>query len=338
MRVYKESHAYLLFPLALFYWGVVYWRNLFYKYGFFVSRRLPCQVISVGNITVGGTGKTPTVIFLANYLQRKGKRVAVLSRGYGRTTSGTVLVSDGQEIKTTWEASGDEPFLMAKKLKQVPIVVDEDRFRGGMFLMQQFNPHVILLDDGFQHRVLERDLDLVLVNSGDTVFDHKLLPYGILREPWLNIKRGNAVVLTKTNLKKPRPFLLRNAQETGLPVFRSTSQASISSLSQEKPNSLKRKKVFIVSAIGDASGFRRSVEKLGCEITGEKVFPDHFKYSNADWKNLEGIFSGADYIMTTEKDWVKIENFSFVKPVIVVGVNVEIQPIKSFEKFVISCF
>ena len=98
MRVPKEYLVYLLFPLALFYWGVVYWRNWFYRYGFFVSRHLPCQVISIGNITAGGTGKTPTTIFIAQYLKKGGKRVAILSRGYGRKTKGTLLVSAKMQL------------------------------------------------------------------------------------------------------------------------------------------------------------------------------------------------------------------------------------------------
>ena len=99
MKIYKEYQAYLLFPLAMFYWGIVYWRNLFYKYGFFITHRLQCHVISVGNITVGGTGKTPIVLFLARFLQNNGKKVGVLSRGYGRSTKGTLLVSDGSGPK-----------------------------------------------------------------------------------------------------------------------------------------------------------------------------------------------------------------------------------------------
>jgi tetraacyldisaccharide 4'-kinase len=336
MKVSKEIHAYLLFPLAMFYWGLVYWRSLFYKYGFFVSRRLPCSVISIGNITVGGTGKTPTVIFLAEYLKGKGKRVAVLSRGYGRATKGTLVVSDGNGPNVSWEESGDEPFLMAKKLNQIPVVVDEDRFRGGMFIMQKFNPDIILLDDAFQHRAIERDLDLVLVNSGDKSFDHKLLPYGLLREPWMNINRGDAVILTKTNLKKPKPFLIRKIKESRLPILHSTTHASLSTLSPEKPDSIKRKKVFIVSAIGDSSGFNQTVKNLGCDIVGEKIFPDHFKYSQSDWKNTESLSAQVDYIITTEKDWVKIEHFSFTKPVIVVGIKIKIQPGKKLERLLIN--
>ena len=323
-RPLKDYLVYFLFPLAIFYWGVMYWRNLFYRYGFFVSRRLPCNVISVGNITVGGTGKTPTVIFLAQYFNRMGKKVAILSRGYGRTTKGTVLVSDGKEIKVHWKESGDEAFLISKKLSRVPVVVDEDRFRGGMFIIQQFNPEIILLDDGFQHRGLERDLDLVLVNSGDTIPDHKLLPYGLLREPWINIKRGSAILLTKTNLIKPKPYLLRKVKETGLPILRSVVRSSISSFSPDTPENLNGQTVFLVSAIGDSFGFKRTVEKMGCQIVGEKIFPDHFNYSQSAWKNVESLLSSTDYIITTEKDWVKIESLNIKKPVIVVGIDLSL--------------
>jgi len=259
-----------------------------------------------------------------------------LSRGYGRATKGTLMVSDGNGPNVSWEKSGDEPFLMAKKLNQIPVVVDEDRFRGGMFIMQKFNPDIILLDDAFQHRAIERDLDLILVNSGDKSFDHKLLPYGLLREPWMNINRGDAVILTKTNLKKPKPFLIRKIKESRLPILHSTTHASLSTLSPEKPDSIKKKKVFIVSAIGDSSGFIQTVKNLGCDIVGEKIFPDHFKYSQSDWKNTESLSAQVDYIITTEKDWVKIEHFSFTKPVIVVGIKIKIQPGKKLERLLID--
>jgi len=335
MKVRKEIHAYLLFPLALFYWGLIYWRNLFYKYGFFVSRRLPCFVISIGNITAGGTGKTPMVIHLAHFFQQQGKRVAVLSRGYGRESTGTVLVSDGNSIQTSWRNAGDEPYLIAKKLPAIPVVVDEDRFRGGQYLMHHFNPDIILLDDGFQHRGLARDLDLVLVNSGDTKYDHKLLPYGMLREPWQHILRSDALILTKTNLNRVAPFLKRKLKETKQPVFQSTIDVSQSSMSPTTLNSLENTSCFIFSAIGDSYSFSKSVKSIGCNIVGERSFPDHFHYSESSLNELNQALlnSDADVGITTEKDWVKIESYSFSKPIVVIGVDVGITPTNKFESF-----
>jgi len=178
-----------LFPLALFYWGLMFWRNLFYNIGVFVSHSLPCKVISIGNITTGGTGKTPAVIYFAKLLKNHGQRVAVLSRGYGRSTTGTVVVSTGDNNIKNWKMVGEEPALLAEKLPDIPLVVDENRYRGGIYIAKHFNPDVIILDDGFQHRTLDRDLDIVLLNSNQSGIAYKLLPYGLLREPWHHLKR-----------------------------------------------------------------------------------------------------------------------------------------------------
>jgi len=131
--------------------------------------------------------------------------VAVLSRGYGRKTAGTQLVTDGNTPVLDWRNFGDEPTLISKALSGVPVVVDEKRHRGGMFLVDRFNPDVIIMDDAFQHRAIERDVDIVLINSQDQRSDHKLLPYGFLREPWIHLKRAHAIIFTKTNLMKPAP-------------------------------------------------------------------------------------------------------------------------------------
>ena len=179
----KSYIKYLLFPLAIIYRLIVFWRNVLYNYNFFISRKLPAKIISVGNITTGGTGKTPAVIFLTKHFLQKQQKVAILSRGYGRKTAGTQEVTNGKAIHGDWLNFGDEPCLMAKKLPGVPIVVDENRYRGGLYITEKFRPDIIILDDAFQHRALERDVDIVLVNGQDQKSTHKMFPYGLLREP-----------------------------------------------------------------------------------------------------------------------------------------------------------
>ena len=327
-RLNKKYLIWALFPLTLFYWGIIYWRNFFYNFGFFVSKRLPCTVISIGNMTVGGTGKTPMVIFLAQLIKKHGKKVAILSRGYGRKTRGTVLVTDGNsKLISNFENCGDEPYLLAKTLKGVPIVVDDDRFRGGMFLTQRFQSQIIILDDGFQHRALERDLDIVLVNACDRLIDHKLLPYGILREPWKNIARADAIILTKTNLQRPKPFLSTKLNETDTAVFHSKMESIISPIgyrSNSGTATLKNKNIFLFSAIGDPTSFIKSMKNLGALICGTKAFDDHYCYSQQDIIiiNQQANKTDAEYLVTTEKDWVKIQNFTSVYPIIVFGVHI----------------
>ena len=338
MRLNKEYLIWFLFPLALFYWGVVYWRNFFYNFGFFVSKRLPCIVISVGNITVGGTGKTPMVIFIAQLLKRHGKKVAILSRGYGRKSKGTVLVTDGLSGPISdFEECGDEPYLLANILDGIPLVVDDDRFRGGMFLTQKFQPQIIILDDGFQHRALERDFDLVLVNARDRMIDHKLIPYGILREPWGNITRADAIIVTKTNLQKPKPFLSRKLKEIDLRIFNSQMESTVSPIhchSNSESVTLKNKKVFIFSAIGDPASFRASINNLGAIICGMKEFEDHYSYSQQDLEtiDIQAKKTNAEYLVTTEKDWVKVQNFTSGYPTVVLGAHIKFSKEKELKQ------
>ena len=301
---------YVLFPLAMLFWGILFWRNLFYTFGFFVSRKLPTKVISIGNITTGGTGKTPAVIYLAKILIKRGKKVAVLSRGYGRKTAGTQLVTDGNTPVLDWRNFGDEPTLISKALSGVPVVVDEKRHRGGMFLVDRFNPDVIIMDDAFQHRAIERDVDIVLINSQDQRSDHKLLPYGFLREPWIHLKRAHAIIFTKTNLMKPAPFLRSMARSSNVPRFRSVLLCGpLVSPEGEYKDILKENSVLALSAVGDHGGFMRTLNSAGLNIVEELVFKDHHDYTQDDvgltQKHL--LKSGAEYVVTTEKDMVKLD-------------------------------
>ena len=301
---------YVLFPLAMLFWGILFWRNLFYTFGFFVSRKLPTKVISIGNITTGGTGKTPAVIYLANILIKRGKRVAVLSRGYGRKTAGTQLVTDGNTPALDWRNFGDEPTLISKALSGVPVVVDEKRHRGGMFLVDRFNPDVIIMDDAFQHRAIERDVDIVLINSQDQRSDHKLLPYGFLREPWIHLKRAHAIIFTKTNLMKPAPFLRSMARKSRVPRFRSVLLCGpLVSPEGEHKEILKENSALALSAVGDHGGFMRTLNSAGLNVVEELVFRDHHDYIQDDVELTQKhlLKSGAEYVVTTEKDMVKLD-------------------------------
>ena len=202
---------YLLFPFSVLYRFIILFRNFCYDKNLLKTNQLPCNVISIGNISFGGTGKTPTVLYLCKMLQEnKKKDIAILSRGYKRNTSGTVLVSSGNGPLKNWQAVGDESYMMAQKTKNIPIVVDSNRYRGGKYLIKNFNSKIIILDDGFQHRALSRNLDIVLINGYTKPSDYSFLTTNLIRETWISLKRADTIILTK---KKPNPLILKNIKE-----------------------------------------------------------------------------------------------------------------------------
>ncbi len=296
-----ERFRFLLFPLALFYWGLTLWREIFYRVGFFVTHRLPVPVVSVGNITLGGTGKTPTVISIAETALSMGKRPAIVSRGYGRTTTGTVIVSDGKGTLVPWEEAGDEPLLMAKRLPTVPVVVDEQRFRGGMVAVEQFGVDMIILDDAFQHRAVERNLDVVLINSRERAENYRMLPYGRLREPTWSVRRADIVVLTKTDGESTVPAVHRK-------IARHARKIMKSSLRPRETENLKGRKVVAFCGIGDPDSFRPTLRQLGADIVAFQKFRDHHIYDESDMNDLKKLLEkrNGDTLVTTEKDWVKL--------------------------------
>ena len=186
-------------------------RNFCYDKHLIKTNQLPCLVISIGNLTLGGTGKTPAVLYLCKVLQEnKNKDIAILSRGYKRSTSGTVLASNGNGPLKNWQAVGDEPFMMAQKTKNIPIVVDNNRYRGGMFLIENFNTKIIILDDGFQHRSTLRNLDILLINGSTYPSDYSFLTINPIRETWASLNRADLIIFTKN---KPKALLLKKIKE-----------------------------------------------------------------------------------------------------------------------------
>ena len=295
--------GYLLFPVLVLYRFIILLRNFCYDKRLIKTNQLPCNVISIGNISFGGTGKTPTVLYLCKMLQKnKIKDIAILSRGYRRNTKGTILVSNGNGPLKNWQAVGDESFMIAQKTENIPIVVDSNRYRGGKFLIKHFNSKIIILDDGFQHRALSRNLDIVLINGCTKPSDYSFLTSNLIRETWSSLKRADTIILTK---KAPNTLLLKNIDEKKLVHMNSTLKSSIL-----YPRGFNQKnKALLLSGIGNPKSFERLAKSHGCIVVGIKRFKDHHSYNKKNLLEIVHLAKDlkADYILTTEKDWVKIE-------------------------------
>ena len=304
--------------LALIYGFVVKSRTLLYERGWLSRSRLPCTVLSVGNLTVGGTGKTPIVILLAQWLLARGRRVAILSRGYRRNSRiPRLLISDGQNILTGPQESGDEPFLIARRCPGAVVAVGPDRYGLGQWVLERIAVDYVLLDDGFQHLALQRDVDLLLIDTSDSAGLCQLLPSGRLREPLSAATRATALVLTrvdeKTNVHEilhPIEAAIGQKVQPILTRFQVRSLMHVSTGNTHDSNWLKGKRVLIFSGIGNTGSFRDTVSDLDARILDELVFPDHYAYTDQDLHAVRDRMQncGAELILTTEKDAVKIES------------------------------
>ncbi|HYG98244.1 MAG TPA: tetraacyldisaccharide 4'-kinase, partial [Terriglobales bacterium] len=272
-------------PLASIFGAAIAARNALYDHRLLVARRLRGPVISVGNISVGGTGKTPFVIMLGELLKQRGISFDVLSRGYRRKTSGVLLV----DPQGTPRDYGDEPLLIARKLG-VPVFVGESRYLAGLASEHRFGPQLHLLDDGFQHRQLARDYDIVLVTPDDA--NGRLLPTGRLREPVSALRRADAVVLTPGTSPSGLPL-------AGKLVMRAHRGIGVG-------NAPRNPVAFC--AIGRPDQFFRQLRESNVQTAAEITFRDHHSYTQADVANLRAAATrnGANGFITTEKDAVNI--------------------------------
>lgn len=305
----------LLFPLyllSILYGVVVRTKIFFYSVGLCRPASLPRPVICVGNITVGGTGKTPLVMALAKRLMDRGIPVAILSRGYRGKPAAGPLVSNGQALFLSPEESGDEPFLMAKILKGIPVFVGKDRFINGQMALQRFAVRGLLLDDGYQHLQLHRDLNILLIDSQIGFGDYHLLPRGILREPLAHLRRADLFVLTKVEnpeTSQPLKAILHHIHPSSS-IFHShyEPQGLIGPEGEwEEIHSLKGKKVLALSGIANPDYFSFLLSKCGMEVVTQRIFPDHHRFTAKDLASIEEKSRGVDWIVTTEKDMVKLK-------------------------------
>ncbi len=316
---------FLLMLLSMLYGTVVRIRTILYDQGVFQARKLPCAVISIGNLTVGGTGKTPMTIYLAQLLKDLGYQPAVISRGYkGLLEKKGGVVSDRQKVLLSPEVAGDEPFMMAQKLKEIPVLVGADRFCIGMKAVETFSPDIIIFDDAYQHRRLKRDLDIVLIDDKSFLGNRYLLPRGILREPVSGISRGDLFVLTRC-IDESSNSSERSLGEIapGKPVFKSFHEPyvcgifngtdknvadSFSGNTSQNFDFLKASKVLVFSGIAKNGDFQATLAHLAGEVLGAIEFKDHHQYTESDFRLIaaKAQESSAEFLVTTEKDYVKI--------------------------------
>lgn len=333
-----------LFFLSLIYKGVLAARAMCFRWGVFPVRKLSRPVVSIGNITVGGTGKTPAVLQLAALFKAKGYRPAVLSRGYGGKSREPVhVVSDGRNILSTPESAGDEPFMMAAAAPGIPVVTGTDRHASGRYAVERLGTDLLILDDAFQHRQLARDVDIVLLNADAPLGNGFVIPRGPLRESPRALERADCIIVTGIEPETAPAEALRRIG-TGLPAI-----PVLTAVYREKDlckndeiipvETLANKRILAFCGLGNPESFRRSLERLGAEVVSFLPFPDHFRYTESDIREIRmrAEAARAQMLVTTEKDAVKLRDFpDFFREMFVLRILLEIKPADILEKLIES--
>ncbi len=333
----------VLLVLSIAYGGLMGLRARLYANGVLRAKVLPCRVVSIGNLVAGGTGKTPMTIFVARKIRDMGHRVVVISRGYrGRMERTGGVVSDGRAIFAGPEEAGDEPYLMARLLTGIPVVVGRRRYEAGMMAMKRFEPDVIVLDDAFQHLRLKRDLDLTLLDSRSPFGNGHVLPRGLLREPLSALRRAHAVIFTRSE-NAPKP-IIHHRLSTRRPVYYATHRLIIRQTDAQDGRLadgeldiavLQGVKAVAFAGLADNAQFFDSLEQAGCQIVHAISFADHHRYDGNDWDRIAATAhsKGADRLVTTAKDYVKIERLTTL-PVALVVVDVSIRLTADEDRFI----
>lgn len=319
----------LLFSLSKLYEAGVQLRLFLWHNRIFRDRTLGCQVVSIGNLTVGGTGKTPVVEVFARALAQRGRKVAILSRGYKSTPRPLSqrlwakftfqedqvppkIVSDGQSLLLDSDQAGDEPYMLASNLKDVVVLVDKDRVKAGRFAIRRFGCDTLLLDDGFQYLALKSRLDICLVDRNNPFGNHHLLPRGTLREPMTNLRRAHYIFITKSTAHGART--LRNAIRqfnTHAEIIECAHQPlylqDVFTGERRDLSFLRDLDVAAISGIAVPESFENGLRELGANVIYAKRYADHHRYTQQELLNMvnRSIRRNAKAILTTEKDAVR---------------------------------
>jgi len=320
--------------MAQGYRGLIGARDWLYARGLLRSEALPCPVISIGNLTVGGTGKTPAVELAVRTLSDLGYRPAVVSRGYGRRTGGTQIVADATATRMEPEAAGDEPFLLARRLPGVPVLVSGNRREGGRVAIERFGASAIVLDDGFQHRTLHKDLEVVMVRGENPWGNGRLLPAGPLREPLTALTRAHLIIVTgardRGDVRDVETAAAAHAAQIPVLAARYTPIECWDAVTKRAVGleTLSGARLLAFAGIGSPVAFERTLTDLGVAVDDFVAFPDHHWYSRHDIAKLheQAAIDGVRGLVTTEKDWVRLRRFPLpaTRPLYVVTVKLEL--------------
>ncbi len=335
------SAATFLWSMSLLYGTVTRVRRWAYEKAFLPSYQLPCPVISVGNLAVGGTGKTPMVLHLAKLIENMGYRVAIISRGYkGSAQKHGAIVSDGRALLCNVRQSGDEPYLMAVLLEKIPVVVGQDRWAAGKLAYERFKPDILLLDDAYQHLRLRRDLNLLLLDARRPFGNSHLLPRGRLREPASSLSRADAVILTRSGAYAADSRDAIKRTHLQMPVFRTVHKSVMRGVAPANKTlpplnalawtglTLKGRGGFAFSGLANNLKFFNSIRGLGCTVKGTAEYVDHHDYCESDILDITKAAeaSGAEFRITTDKDYVRLfGQVSLPMDVMVMGVDIDFQ-------------
>jgi len=312
--MHKRPLSILLRPLGLLYGLIAEIRNTLFETALLTPWRPPCPVVSIGNITAGGTGKTPMVDWTTKYFLSLGCRVAIISRGYGRLTKGVQMVSDGRHLLLSAREAGDETAMLAANNPEAIVVAAEKRKEGARFIQKTFEnfpPDVIILDDAFQHRQMARDLDIVIVSASEPFFKARMLPEGRLREPLRNLARADIILLGKITDPDEADAIEHALTATGRPVFRTRVHTlglePVTDRSEESANTGVQLQALAFAGIAAPEEFLASLRRTGTDVRAHRFFRDHQPYITETVRSLirEAKEKGLS-LVTTEKDWFRL--------------------------------
>lgn len=340
----------ILSPAGWLYGRIADLRNLLFDKDIFKSYSLEARTISIGNITAGGTGKTPLVAYVASLLAENGERVCILTRGYGREgPRQRVLVSDLESVLVDAKTGGDEPVELAVSLLGKAVVVaDTDRISAARWAKDKFGVTAFVLDDAFQHRRAKRDVDIVCVDATDPFGNGEILPAGKLRERLSNLHRADAIVITRANLAEniskmrvavsafaPKAQLFEASNKIvemiELSEFHGKTPIGSTSASLEA-------KFLAFCGIGNPSNFFKQLSFEGFDLAAKRSFRDHHYYRNEEIADLESLAreNGSEALLTTGKDAVKLKEIEFAMPCFVVRTELAMDPAEDFRRLIIS--